>query len=199
MNIQNLFPTPVGCFALDRELTKAEKDFCINQKRRPNMGNTTSTDTEILDRPKMKKIKGFIENCVDQYFKEVYRPNTNVSLRFTQSWLNYTEQGDFHHKHSHANSFLSGVFYIDATPDCDKIFFYKEEYSSIEVTTEDWNMWNSRSWWFPVATGALVLFPSSLVHMVEAVDHQYTRISLAFNTYLQGNIGSKDNLTHLSL
>jgi hypothetical protein len=31
----------------------------------------------------------------------------------TQSWLNWTKPGQWHHKHSHPNSLYSGVLYLD--------------------------------------------------------------------------------------
>ena len=46
-------------------------------------------------------------------------------------------------------------------------------------------MWNSESWWFPVKTGDVILFPSSLIHMVETKQGTNTRISLAFNVFIK--------------
>lgn len=199
MNIQNLFPTAVGNFNLGRNFTKAEKEFLYQQERRPNMGNYTSIDTQILDNVKVKKLRKFVEDSLNEYFQEVYKPEKGVGLRITQSWLNYTDKGQFHHKHSHSNSFLSGVLYVNADPLLDKIIFFKDIQKNIDIIPTDWNMWNSDSWWFPVETGSLIIFPSSLVHMVESVESEQTRISLSFNTYITGDIGSKDNLTHLKL
>jgi len=43
------------------------------------------------------------------------------------------------------------------------------------------------------------LFPSNLTHMVETVQTEDTRISIAFNTFLEGVVGDNKTLTELLL
>ena len=60
-------------------------------------------------------------------------------------------------------------------------------------------MWNSSTWFFPVQTGDLFMFPSSTTHQVETKKGNNTRVSLAFNTFYKGNIGSNSKLIELKL
>ena len=46
-------------------------------------------------------------------------------------------------------------------------------------------------------TGDVILFPSSLTHMVETKQGDNTRISLAFNVFIKGTVGNNKNLTEL--
>lgn len=195
--IHNLFPTPVGIYKLDRDLTEKEIAFIKGQETRPNMGNTTSKDNTILRNKPLIKLRDFIETSVADYFKTIHNPKHQVSLRVTQSWINYTEPGQFHHKHAHPNSFISGVFYPQANKETDKIYFYRDGFQMIKLPPQEWNVWNSESWWFEVGTGDLVLFPSSLTHMVETVQGEQTRISLSFNTFPVGLVGEEVDLTGL--
>jgi len=197
--IHNLFPTAVGIYKLDRDLTDKEIDFIKGQETRPNMGNTTSTDNTILRNKPLIKIRDFIETSIADYFKTIHNPKHDVSLKITQSWVNYTEPGQWHHKHAHPNSYISGVFYPQANRETDKIYFYRDGFQMIKLPPQEWNLWNSESWWFEVGTGELVLFPSSLTHMVETVQGTDTRISLSFNTFPVGNIGEEVDLTGLKL
>lgn len=197
--IHNLFPIPVAIYKLDRELTAKEIAFIKNQETIANTGNKTSIDNTILKNKQLTKLRDFIESKISEYFVQVYNPKHDVSLRLTQSWVNYTNQGEFHHKHAHPNSFVSGVFYPQADKNLDKIHFYKDGFQQIKFPPKDWNLWNSESWWFEVGTGDLVLFPSSLSHMVEPVQTEQTRISLSFNTFPVGSVGEAVNLTGLSL
>lgn len=197
--IHNLFPTPIGRYELGRELTVKELSFLKNQETRSNMGNTTSTNNTILKAKELTKLRDFVETKVSEYFTTVYSPKHKVNLKITQSWTNYTENGQYHHKHAHPNSFVSGVFYIQANRSDDKIYFYRDGYEQIKLPPSDWNVWNSESWWFEVGTGDLILFPSSLTHMVQTVDRQDTRISLSFNTFPVGHVGDEMDLTGLSL
>jgi uncharacterized protein (TIGR02466 family) len=197
--IHNLFPTPVGRYELGRDLTAKEFSFLKNQETRSNMGNTTSKDNTILKNKELTKLRDFLETSISEYFKTVYNPKHQVNLKITQSWTNYTENGQYHHKHAHPNSFVSGVFYVQANKEKDKIYFYRDAYQQIKFPPSEWNVWNSESWWFEVGTGDLILFPSSLTHMVETVQHDQTRISLSFNTFPVGVVGDEMDLTGLQL
>lgn len=199
MNMHHLFPQPVAFFDIGRDLTDAEIAFLMTQDRKPNKGNTTSKDTAILQHKDMTGLRQFCEDALAEYFGAVHNPVNDVHLRITQSWLNYTEPGQFHHKHAHPNSLVSGVFYVQANDETDKIYFYRDVYQQIKLPPKEWNLFNSESWWLPVGTGKLILFPSSLTHMVETVQGEQTRVSLAFNTFPVGVIGDDTLLTGLSV
>ena len=199
MTILNLFPKAVGKYEIGRELTEKEIEFAKNAEKRPNMGNQSSADNYVLKNKVLKNLHNDLFTFANDYFQTVYKPRSDVSLYITQSWLNYTDTGQFHHKHAHPNSFISGVFYMNADITKDKIFFYNDGYQQIKLPPTDWNLWNSESWWFEAGTGILYLFPSSLTHMVEAVTAAETRISLSFNTFLKGNIGDNFSLTELKI
>ena len=194
MRIESLFPTPVGFWNL--ALNKDEIDFIRNLEQRPNQGNTTSKNNYVFREPEMERLGMFVQNCLDEYMKGTYAPKHDVKPYITQSWANYTKAGQFHHKHAHPNSFISGCLYIAAKG--DKIYFYRDGYQQIKLPTENWNPYNSESWWYEVNEGDVVLFPSSLTHMVQTVDGE-ERISIAFNTFLKGQVGAPDDLTELTL
>lgn len=198
MAIHNLFPIPIGLYDLGRDLTTKELSFLMGQETRLNMGNTTSTDNTILKAKELTKLRDFIETSLADYFSVIYNPKHNVNLKITQSWTNYTKAGQYHHKHHHSNSFISGVFYVQADEQKDKIYFYRDVYEQIRFTPKEWNVWNSESWWFEAGTGKLVLFPSRLNHMVPTVESEQ-RISLSFNTFPVGILGEEMDLNGLKL
>jgi len=194
MNIHNLFPLPVAFF--NRLVTDEEVVFVKGLETRPNTGNTTSTNNFVLK--SMTPLRSWIEDCVSDYFKATTAPKHDVNLKITQSWVNYSDPGQYHHKHAHPNSFVSGVYYLQTNPD-DRIYFYKDQYQQIKFPTDDWNAYNSESWWFEADAGKLILFPSSLTHMVPTVQGDVTRISLSFNTFPFGIVGEEMDLTGLKL
>ena len=194
----NLFPTAVAKFELGRDFTADEIAFVDALPTHNNTGNTTSDDRYVLRHDTMASLKDFVSACVAEYLKTIYAPKNDVSLRLTQSWMNYTKSGQYHHKHSHPNSFVSGVLYLKAARDRDKIYFYKDGYQQLKIPTNNYNLYNSDSWWFEVGAGDLMLFPSSLTHMVETVQGD-ERVSLAFNTFPVGYVGEEESLTALHL
>ena len=199
MNINNLFPTAVGFSKLDRELTEEELKFIKEQVRYPNDGNTTSENRKMLQSVEMTEIREFVETAMLDYFKSVYAPKFDVTPYITQSWANFTEKGQYHHKHAHPNSIISGVFYPQADRESDRIYFYKDGYERIKLHTAEYNPYNSESWWYETGTGDLIIFPSDLTHMVQTKQGDGTRISISFNTFVKGYVGSDESLTGLHL
>jgi uncharacterized protein (TIGR02466 family) len=199
MMVRNLFPTAVGEFSFDRDLTPAEEEFLFNQKTYTNTGNTGSVDKYVLKNEVMSDLSNFLQGCVDEYLHKIYSPKHQVKLRITQSWLNYTQPGQYHHKHAHPNSFISGVFYVKADSSVDKIIFHKDKYDLLRLAPADWNTYNSDSWWLEARSGLLYLFPSSLTHNVDMKSGDSVRISLAFNTFPVGFLGDEENSTALYL
>ena len=201
--IQNLFPTPIYMTNMDRPFTKQELQFVDNQKNNcvSAVGNITTKDNYILNRNEFKNIKKFLDQCCKDYLNTIICPKNNLELYITQSWLNYTEKNQYHHQHSHPNSIVSGVLYFNCAKENDKIIFtdLNVYHRQIKVEPDQNNMWNSDTWWFPVETGQLVMFPSSTIHQVTTKQGTNTRISLAFNTFYKGTIGSNELLTEVKL
>lgn len=199
MVINNLFPTPVAGFELGRALSEVERAYLLDLETRQNTGNFTSFETNVLGHPKLHSLAEFLNSSLQEYFNTVYAPKHDANLCITQSWVNYTKPGEFHHKHAHSNSLVSGVFYIQASKETDKLHFSKDIYHQIKITPKDFNLYTAESWWLATATGMLYLFPSSLMHMVEQVTGENTRISLSFNTFPKGIFGDEVSLNHLKL
>ena len=202
--IQNIFPTPIYTTKIDRGFTKQELQFVKEQKKhcKNNTGNINTKDNYILNRKEFKNIKKFLDKHCKDYLDTIICPKNNIELYITQSWLNYTEANQYHHQHQHPNSVISGVLYFDSDIKNDKILFshpipYKQIFPQID--DKKFNLWNSQSWFFPVETGNLFMFPSSTTHQVETKKGNNTRISLAFNTFYKGSIGSNSKLTELIL
>lgn len=202
--INNIFPTPIYTTKIDRKFTKQELQFVNEQKKHcmSNEGNINTKDNYVLNRKEFKNIKKFLDKHCKNYLNTVICPKNNIDLYITQSWLNYTEANQYHHKHAHPNSVISGVFYFDSDKENDKILFSSSKgYEQIKpvIDKTKYNIWNSETWFFPVETGNLFMFPSSTNHQVETKQGSNTRISLAFNTFYKGTVGSNKALTELIL
>ena len=199
--INGIFPTPIYISKLNRELTPLELKFVEKSKKdsHNNEGNITSNNNYILNEKPFTNIKKELDLKVQDYFNKIICPANNITPYITQSWLNYTETNQYHHKHQHPNSLVSGVFYINCDDKFDKIKFFNDRYQTIKPEVKDWNIWNSETWWFSVKTGDVILFPSSLTHMVENKEGTNTRISLAFNVFIKGTVGINKQLTELVL
>ena len=199
MNLNNIFPTPVAWFNNDSGINKLQKKYLTSLKRKNNVGNKISLDRNVLESKELKVLKNWIVYNINMYFEEIYKPKSKVELYITQSWCNYTKENQHHHKHRHPNSFISGVYYIDVNEQKDTITFFNDIYKQLNIEASEYNLYNSTSWFFKLKNNSLVLFPSSLEHMVESVTSKTERVSLSFNTFLKGYLGQDESATGLHL
>jgi len=196
MNVNYLFPIPVADFHIERDFTVEEKCFVLaGLQRRRNESNQTSENSCILNSPEMSDIRKFVDRCAEQYAREVWFIQPECTLQMTQSWANYTVPGAIHHKHSHFNSLFSGVLYLQAEDDRDRLYFYRHEPSSLRPSYTQFNIVNAESWWLPATTGSLLLFPSTLTHAVVKFGGELERCSIAFNFFPRGVLGDALGLT----
>lgn len=199
MLIESLFPTPIGFFNFDNFLTQDQINFIDSQDSVNNESNTFSANRNILNESALHNLSILIQKCANEYFIKTYCPKDNVNIKLTQSWINWTKKGQYHHRHAHQNSLISGCYYVKADKNVDRIYFYKDKYNLLNLNPIEWNIYNSNSWWFSVGAGDLIFFPSHLVHDVKKVEYDDTRISIAFNFFPVGEIGNSDNLDYLQL
>jgi len=200
--INSIFPTPVYISQRDPLDSTEEKEIrkIIEKGMYFNYGNSSSKNSYIFDN-KLKELKEFVEQHLKIYVEQVITA-AGVNLYITQSWINVTKPGEFHHNHYHQNSIVSGVFYISTEED-DAITFTDPNdriKSQIKFKGEDINDWNSPHWTYPFNNNDLALFPSWLEHCVSPNKKATKdRISISFNTFAKGLFGEKRDLTELIL
>jgi len=198
--IQGIFPTPIYINRFRRDLTEEESNFINSCLIRNNASNKISTDFYVLDNPKLINLKNTLEWHLNFFYKSTWSPNLPSKIYITQSWLNFTRKGEYHGSHRHPNSFLSGVFYVKTKKDQDKIIFEKSDYQTILPMTNNPNPFNLSEHHLQVSTKDIVLFPSYLFHSVPKVSYEDdVRISLAFNSFIEGNIGETETAANLKL
>tara|TARA_Y100000310_G_C20427795_1_gene689905 strand:+ start:81 stop:716 length:636 start_codon:yes stop_codon:yes gene_type:complete len=200
-DIISIFPTPVYRCSFSRQFSPKEKTFFDSQllDLKPNVGNKVGTNTYILNTKPLRIIKKELEIRLQDYLEKVLNAESGTKLYITQSWMNHTAINEWHHEHTHPNSYVSGVLYLNADKKNDKIFFDSHQYPQITPSRKTYNAWNTSGYWLPVETGNLIMFPSGLAHRVDHKKGTNDRVSLSFNTFIKGKLGSSILLTELKL
>ena len=198
-NIYSIFPVSIYRENIKEFITEENLDYVKNLKQVTygNVGNLTSRDTYVLKNKKFNNLNKILLTHINNYFEKIIDTSDNITPYITQSWFNYTEENEFHHQYSHYNSVISGVFYFDAIKEEDSIVFHKNNNDQISLTPKNYNLYNSTIWGFDVEKGDLILFPSTLEHSVKKKKGKNLRISLAFNVFIKGIIGKKEDLNEL--
>ena len=206
MELITIFPTTVGKFKLDRNISDDEMSVAYEEEKESykNSGdNFIGKSSYILENPKLKNLKEFLEKSLNEFFYALHGGyDDSVSMYITQSWFNYTKQNQSHHKHTHNNSIISGVFYFNADVNSDSINMYAKNFlqgDHINISPKELNIYNTERINLSTETGTLYLFNSKIPHDVSPTQNNETRISLAFNSFVRGRIGNDVSRTELIL
>ena len=151
---------------------------------------TASTDAglNVLDDTRFSNVAKFIDYCVTDYLDKV------VSYQYenyavTHAWLNRASEGAFQGMHTHGNSIVSGVYYLQASSNNAPLIFEKTEANSapyFAIAPREQTLYNSNRMALPPKSGTCFLFPSNIRHGYDIPNQGKDRISLAFNVMLTG-------------
>lgn len=179
------------------ELTNTEADNAYVHHR--------SVKSYVLDLDQLKDLKLYIESRISEFMKGVMSHEYPGQL--TQSWTNLNKSGQGTHLHSHGNSIISAVFYMDV-PEGAVLRFHKGPSVSGRLWTMEpaVNSEAARENFFaydwidiPVVSGDLIMFPSYLQHSVPPNPTDFDRWTLAVNAVPVLCLGMNHALTELVL
>lgn len=161
-----------------------------------------SKNTFILNEEICKPLSDHILN-VAKILLDEHLGHSFKDLQFTQSWVSHKNIGEFHQKHTHANSILSGVYYFQKDASMyPPIKFYKHNMNSgvYEILIPIQNDVSQKpfawtNYTYTPISGDIVLFPSHLQHSVEINNTGKVRKSVAFNIITTETFGTLDALT----
>ena len=200
--IFDLFPTAISINEISIQANELDCLLRLANDRehfiKNNNGNFYHEENYVLDTVlKDSKLARDIARYIDEYTANVL--GEDPSLRYTQSWININPPGTSHHKHSHINSIISGVLYLQTNENSGKFLVHKREERTIKNQTKNLNKYNYSYLFFEPRKFDLYLFPSSLEHSVEENKSDENRISLSFNTFYHGTINAFSSLTELRI
>lgn len=200
MIIEPIFATPLVKLKSHTEYLELIEEYALSLPRTRNIYNTTSKDKIVLNNDELKNLNSHIIEQVNEFYESVAGIPENVKPFITQSWCTFSEKGESMHEHSHPNSLYSGVYYVNANSETDYITFKKpEQHEPVMWYKKVLNIYNAYEFRFPVASGDLIMFPSSIPHSFGSSESEGTRISIAFNTFLAGSLGGYNALTNLNI
>lgn len=199
-SIYPLFPFPLMVCAEKYEFISSEKKYISDLKMINNIGNLMSKNDKVLDSKELSNLKLFIDEQIFVFKKNLMRMKDENEIYITQSWVNNSNLNQFHPKHKHPNSVISGVMFlgennIESLP---PIRFHRTlEMFPLEFSFDDLNEFNASCREFDPVQGMLILFPSLLQHDVGVNTSDRVRTSISFNTYVRGTVGGREQLTEV--
>lgn len=200
-DLMNMFATPLYRASLERPFTEAELNFFREALADSveSISNFSSRDKSVLNNPVLRDLRDTLQRHLDEYFKTIYNTSNRVSLKITQSWLTLSRQGESHHAHTHPNSVVSGVLYINLAENDGISFHRNEDNVWHELLPAQENYFNAKRYFINTQVGNILLFPSNVRHSVREVEEVVERVSLSFNSFFEGELGKEEFSTAIKL
>ena len=151
------------------------------ESTRSNLYTTYGSLASILERDEFQLLRRAIIADVIRYLREIETRDGHTCL-ISDSWISISSPGDYERMHLHAGSYVSGVYYIKAVPDCGRIFFENMDdnlWASARTRRE-----NQNSISYEPRARRLLLFNSNAPHHVARNQSPDERIALSFNVAL---------------
>ena len=157
-----------------------------------------SEDKYILNDPKVSWLKDQMMQSLQIYVREVLHIRDGIDFYMTNSWLVKHDKGDWGQSHIHTNCVFSGVLYLQTNEQSGAIVFHRDTNhqplfpNAMDLEVTEWNVFNSKKWYFKPKDNQVFFFPSSVLHSIETNESDLIRYSLAFNFYPRGKLGEKE-------
>ena len=200
-----LFSTPL--FVHEQEVTSVDFEFIKNTKHIDinyseshfkNGAGSTSEGSYLLNHSEMSSLKDKILNSVKEYAHGVMQVGEEVEFYITRSWSTIHKEGDYAFPHSHANSLLSGVMYINVPKDDESLVEFMAPsnhtlFPLLQPRLKEHNIWNHRIFCFKPETGSIIIFPSNLVHSTTPMTSSTSlRYIVGFDIFVRGEFKIND-------
>lgn len=195
-----LFSTPIYSCDLDSNIVDAATPF-LKSLEYHGMDPTGKTNTEfyttnkfVLDLPECSDLRAEVMRGVYDYARSKLFVPPDIEFFITNSWTNRIEPGGGAAHHTHGNSIISGVFYLDVEDASGDLILHKDFNSSVPFPPQfifehtSYNIYNTKIWNFPPTNYKMILFPSGALHSIGSNCTNKPRWSLAFNIFVRGTI-----------
>ena len=187
--IHYLFPTLVHDISVDYDQDELS-DFCFQElstHRSVDKSNVHGWQSPDLYADSNNLLNHIITDSLNDYFskEEIFKPNLTIKL--SSLWININPRGASNTMHSHPGCHMSGVFWIKCPDQCGDIMFDNHQgYSDSacitnhsEIIQQRCNLYHTYS--IMPEEGKILVFPSSLRHLVQPNASNEDRISASFN------------------
>lgn len=199
--VQPLFVEPYFRAKIGHAISEDQIAYLKGLKMNENQTNLISDNLYIFEEKELRSLKKAVHEALDIFAKDVM--GISQKLYVTQSWSLINPPGVGMHGHTHSNSIVSGsLYYADMpSPPAGMLFERHRTYQQIELHPEKGkvNIFNTNQNILIPEKNDLFLFSSSLQHFVHENQSDQPRYSVAFNTFIKGDIGNFRDVSALQL
>tara|TARA_A100001011_G_scaffold380651_1_gene448219 strand:+ start:1322 stop:1939 length:618 start_codon:yes stop_codon:yes gene_type:complete len=189
------FPTVFHEYSFNKKDFKKNKliDFCYAEKKQNPKGlkrsNRGGWHSRVININEDNPISSHLKNGLGKSVFTTLSQKLSVHVEY---WIMINSPNTYNCSHTHPNSHLSGVFWINAPKKSGDLKFinpsnfqtYVELQSYVEAFKLDTNVYES--YIFTPTVGKMVTFPSHVIHEVLNNESNEDRIAVSYNVTLSG-------------
>ena len=189
--ILNMFTIPVD---VNNNINDIEtiREYCLSYKSKnisrlkSNVNGWQSNDLQGTHMP-LNNLFKLIEKKSNEFAKQIGLKE----VRLDNIWININTKNSSNKEHTHPNSVLSGVYYVNCNEESGDIYFVHPSATTMQYDWQDKSIYDfnnitgaNRN--IRPNTGDLLIFPSWLSHGVHPNNSEnFERISISFNMRLK--------------
>jgi uncharacterized protein (TIGR02466 family) len=182
------FPTVIGSdsnLELAETMLPVARKYLDDQQHVTNAWgykNTYTGGRGIEEFSDLKPFVDYINTKAIEYLERSGYNSDQVNFRIN-IFASEMFEGDSHPIHSHANSILSGIFYLQVPEGSSSIIFYdpRTHYDSISLPKREHHYFNWQEAYLNPESGLFLIWQSWLRHSVPTNKSKEGRITLVFN------------------
>jgi uncharacterized protein (TIGR02466 family) len=161
------------------ETGRLRADFPVST--RDNLYTTYGSVANVLARAEFASLRAAIATAVQEYLTHL---DTRDGTRYviSDSWVSISGPGDHERMHTHDGAYVSGVYYLQTTPNCGNLYFEELQDNLWASNRSKPELFNTVSY-IPVER-RLILFNSRIPHHVGRNRSTAERIALSCNIAL---------------
>tara|TARA_B100001057_G_scaffold32377_1_gene29395 strand:- start:69 stop:659 length:591 start_codon:yes stop_codon:yes gene_type:complete len=188
---QSIYYFNSGVDILSSTLQNLKEDEWLNES------NITQQTKDIFLHKNIKysKLYTWINKCLREVHQDLEYESDG--LKITISWGNRISLGANFHQHSHSNSIISGVYYLNDTSTPTDFAIEDMWYNNIVDLSGNSRRMVCES--FCGKSGDLIIFPSSITHRVDTHQSIESRYTISFNSFPYGKIGGRKSMMNLTV
>ncbi len=200
MDLVDLFPKTIGVSTLKTltpDLIQQAIEY-IDHSSQVSLGSdgTYTKEQQLLNHDLFKDVKQeIIDLC-----KELSQSYDHIvqDIIICNSWANVVHKNESIRLHKHANSYISGSFYLSEGMGFNILNpGHFELFGFLPRLKDDQHPRSWEGFTIDPKPGRIVIFPSGLAHGVVQSQSDQKRYSVAFNTVPLGEIGDSTNLLNV--
>jgi hypothetical protein len=175
------------------EIKKADIDWKVISHRENFDSSINDLASHGYSFPKNKNLEIWLSKCVNQVSSKYFK---DVNLKICDMWLTKSKFGQKSKTHLHSCSFFSGLLYFQNCKSSTEFvipntFYNKYRELFTGVISEDIK---EKTISITPEKGKLIIWPSYIPHKISLHKQEFTRYTLAFNTFIDGSISNMSTM-----